>query len=142
MRAELRRIAPELRCVRVGRLGVGAAAEQYAEDEVGEVARLHCVELRAALVVEDRGDAVGRLAAPAQHVEQREDVRLGREVQPRPHVALRRVDTFGAGERRRVDAVDALALVALGRHPREHVVVDLVEHRTRDLQPGEEEEVR
>ena len=63
---------------------------------------------------EDGGCALEHDVAPAQHVEERMDVRLRREVEPRAYVALRRAHALGTRVRV-IECVDALALGTVRR---------------------------
>mmetsp|Transcript_7131 Transcript_7131/g.22821 ORF Transcript_7131/g.22821 Transcript_7131/m.22821 type:complete len:314 (-) Transcript_7131:80-1021(-) len=127
--------------VRGGHLRVCVLLVEHAEDDVREVADVELLKLDARLVAEDALHAAARplplgggehLVAVAQHVEEGEDVRLGREVEARADMPRARLDV---GEGGRVELVHALLHVTFCVHAGKHVLQQLGEHLPRDLQP-------
>eukprot|EP00962_Isochrysis_galbana_P025563 scaffold7901_cov104-Isochrysis_galbana.AAC.1 len=112
-----------------GQVRVGVLLVQHAEDDVRQVAQLQLVELGPCLVAKDGLHAAllgvvvvphrKHLGAPAQHVEERVDVRLGGEVQPGADVPVARPHVGHSG---RVQPVHPLLHVALSVHPCQHVL--------------------
>ena len=62
--------------------------QEHAQHDVRQVAQLDAMKVRVRLLGEDRWGSRHRARAPAQHIEERVDVRLGGEVEARAHVPM------------------------------------------------------